>query len=109
MERALLIVSLVAFCVWATTRLTVWQRHRHTQAERPHVEPQTLVRLLESREELEEAVRRAAAFERGVADMLELRARRYEALLERPADILALPDRPPDPASETADEQPISA
>jgi hypothetical protein len=64
---------------------------------------------LESREELEDAVRRAAAFERRMADMLELRACRYEALLERPADILALPDRPLDPPSETAAEQPLSA
>jgi hypothetical protein len=113
MERALLVVLIlvlvVAFAVAAAMRWPVWHRRRHTQVEPGHVEPRPLVRVLESREELEDAVRRAAAFERGMAAVLELRACRYEALLERPADIVALPDRPLDPPSETAAEQPLSA
>jgi hypothetical protein len=50
-----------------------------------------LVRLLDEREDLEVAVRRAAEFERRMAAMLEARARRYESLLARPATITQIP------------------
>jgi hypothetical protein len=44
--------------------------------------PRPMVRILQDRYELEEAVRRAAEFERSTASVLERRAVHYESLLE---------------------------
>ena len=59
--------------------LSLWRRRLGVQSEPACIEPWSLVRVIESREELEDAVRRAAAFERGMAVVLERRADRLEA------------------------------
>lgn len=59
-------------------------RHPHRRAEARVVTsepPSSLVRVLTSEDELEEAVDRAAHFEQVVADALRSRRRRYEAMV----------------------------
>jgi hypothetical protein len=56
---------------------------RRAAATREKPVPRPMVRVLQDRNELEEAVRRAASFERLTATTLERRAVHYEGLLER--------------------------
>ena len=53
-------------------------RHRQPSGLDP-VEPRSFVELLRSQEDLEDALRRAARFERRVAQITSERADRYEA------------------------------
>lgn len=62
---------------------------RYRRRNAPSIEepaPRSLVRVLRSDEELREAVDRAVRFERVLADTLQTRTRRYEAMV-RPAPI----------------------
>lgn len=83
----------VLLCVASTIRAAL--RHRHNTAvkvPRAAVEAEKpLVRILDTREDLENAVRRAAEFERRMAVVLEARATRYESLLTRPATVTQIP------------------
>jgi hypothetical protein len=77
-----------------------WYRRAHEVMEPEPETPASLVRVLQTDEELRVAVRRAVAFEQRVADELRTRTRRYEALIT-PAPVSGI--RVHRPASPTAD------
>ena len=71
-----------ALTATALTLLPRLHRGSAVPAELAQVEPgQSYVRLIASPEDLERAVRRAAALEREMAEVLERRAERYESLM----------------------------
>lgn len=57
------------------------RRHRAAEPLLDDAAPRSLVRVLRSEEELREAVDKAVRFERMLADSVETRTRRYQALL----------------------------
>lgn len=83
--RQIVIVAapLAALCVLVATAVLVRRvaRHRAAAAGLVRPEPQSVVHVLTTDSELREAVERATRFERGVAELLESRAARYESLL----------------------------
>ncbi len=80
MEYAGVMLVAVAVAVLALAAVR-WYRKTHEELAPEPQAPPSLVRMLESEEDLRVAVRRAVAFEQRVADELRTRTRRYEALI----------------------------
>lgn len=79
-----------AVALFGLASLSPWNhgRHAHGVAVARIEEPRTLLRMLSTQEQLEEAARRAATFERAVAARANERVAEYEALATsaRPGD-----------------------
>lgn len=105
----LVVPILVGLFAIAAILVVAWRRRAGSRPKVAPVVPSPRVRILKSREELEEAVRRAAAFERSSAEVLEQRAEHYEALLAGPASITEIPRSPVQPPTAADGEQARSA
>jgi LPXTG-motif cell wall-anchored protein len=81
-HHILLLLLIGIACVLAAGVATVLLRRRKRTPAAEEPQPRSLVRVLRSDEELREAVGRAARFERMLADTMETRARRYEAMVQ---------------------------
>jgi hypothetical protein len=70
------------------------QHHRRVVKEAAVVpiQPRSLVRLLNDEDELNEALLRAARFERWAAEVCRSRADRYESMLAPPASVSRAPE-----------------
>jgi hypothetical protein len=66
--------------------VTRHRRHGHPSSEPVGREPPSNVHLLKSDEELQEALRRSAEFDRAIVDKLRDRANRYQTMIT-PASI----------------------
>lgn len=81
---ALLLLASALVLTVAAAAVVRYRRKSALSVEEPA--PRSMVRVLRSDEELREAVDRAVRFERVLADSLQTRTRRYEAMV-RPAPI----------------------
>jgi len=92
---ALVVLLAVAVLAGATGLIVAATSRRRARTGPPaRPEPRSVVHLLASGE-LREAVERASQFERGVAEILESRAARYESLLAgaAPTELRPVRDR----------------
>ena len=71
--------ALAGVMVWLV--LARVHRHLETAVEMVAVQPRSVVHVLRTQDELEEAVRRAADFERRATDERRSRADRYDAMI----------------------------
>jgi hypothetical protein len=86
-ERFILLALIGGAAAAVLVRLFVARVHRHleTAVELVPVQPRSVVHVLRTQDELEEAVRRAANFERRATDERRSRADRYEVMIARNA------------------------
>ncbi|HLI15328.1 MAG TPA: hypothetical protein VKV23_04660 [Acidimicrobiales bacterium] len=84
-----------------------WRRGRPRAAATPPREPPSLVRILTSEDQLREAARHAADFERSVAEHVNERVKRYESFVGAP--VVPLPPAHPRTGAGRRDQQPHSA
>ncbi len=84
MERLILLALVCGTAATVVVRLCVGRVHRRfvSRIEVVQVEPRSVVHVLHTHDELQEAVRRASEFERRAADDLRLRAGRYDAMID---------------------------
>jgi hypothetical protein len=88
--------------------MTRHHRRGHPSSEDIGPEPRSNVHLLKSEEELQDALRRSAEFDRVIVDKLKERANRYEAMIA-PASITQIGiDRDPRLKVRSADQEPAN-
>jgi hypothetical protein len=82
-ERLVLVAAIGGVMVAVLVRVFLARMHRHLEAavELVPVQPRSVVHVLRTQEELEEAVRRAANFERRATDERRSRVDHYDALI----------------------------
>lgn len=83
MERLILLALIGGAVAVVMVWLLLVRVHRHLEAavEFVPVQPRSVVHVLRTQDELEEAVRRAANFERRATDERRSRADRYDAMI----------------------------
>jgi hypothetical protein len=84
MERLILLALVCGTAAIVVVRLCVGRVHCHFESgiEVVQLEPRSVVHVLRTHDELQEAVRRASEFERRATDGLRLRADRYDAMID---------------------------
>jgi len=106
-KEALEIVVLVVLALLLGGVALVLRRWRLASRPKPEpVQPRSLVRILETREDFEEAVRRAAAYEHKAAMVLQQRADRYDALIADHASITDIRTAKPLTTTESDEARP---
>lgn len=83
MERLIPLVLIGGAVVVSMVRLFIARVHRHleTPVELVPVQPRSFVHVLRTQDEMEEAVRRAATFERRATDESRSRVDHYDAMM----------------------------